>query len=234
MHGWKLYAMTSTIYRAHDTVRDGTALSIQKRFLLVFLACCIQAIYIPTSFRTTGGIEPKLPIDIFPIWPVWVVPYVLCYPLWFTGLTWIVLKMEDRIFRAAVAAFFFTFAIGTSIFIFFPTYVKATPLEGGNILVFLLRLIHENWGRYDAFPSGHVYITTLLALLYGRWYPHRKALWISILIVVSLSTLFTGQHYVADILGGYLVAFAGYHFGLWWVGFLPASNRTVKESGLLL
>jgi membrane-associated phospholipid phosphatase len=152
--------------------------------------------------------------------------------MWFIAITWIILKMEDRLFRATVAACFLTFAIGTLTFIFFPTYVKATALEGNGIFISLLRTVYENWGRYDAFPSGHVYITTLLVLFYGRWYPRRKFLWISILGVVSLSTLFTGQHYVVDVLGGYLVAFAGYHFGLWWVGLLPAPNRLKQPDHL--
>jgi membrane-associated phospholipid phosphatase len=81
-----------------------------------------------------------------------------------------------------------------------------------------LRAIHEGWGRYAALPSGHVYITTLLALFYSRWYPRYKSLWILILVIVSLATLFTGQHYILDVLGGYLVALAGYYFGLWWTG----------------
>jgi membrane-associated phospholipid phosphatase len=221
--------MKSPISDVRKAKKDTTTLSLYKRIFLVFLACCIQAIYIPTSFKTVGGIEPKLPIDIFPIWPIWVVPYVLCHPLWFFGFTWIILKMEDRLFRATVSACFLTFSIGTLTFIFFPTFVKAATLEGNNIFVLLLRFIHENWGRYDAFPSGHVYITTLLALFYSRWYPHRKFLWISIVIIISLSTLFTGQHYIIDVVGGFVVAFAGYHFGWWWVGLSPTINRLKKH-----
>jgi len=191
-------------------------LSIKKRILLLALACFIQAIYIPTSFKTTGGIEPKLAIDIFPILPIWVAPYISCYLLWFLGFVWIIWKMDDRSFRAMAAACFLTFTIGTSTFVFFPTYVQQTALEGNDIFTSVLRFIYGNWGRYDAFPSGHVYITTLLALFYSRWYPRMRFWWIVILIVVSLSTLFTGQHYIVDVLGGYLAAWLGYRFGMWW------------------
>lgn len=209
-------------------------MTLSKRFLLIVLVCSIQALYIPTSFRTTGGFEPKLSIDIFPVWPLWVVPYVLCYPLWLFGFIGIVLKMEERLFRAAVAACFLTFSIGTSTFILFPTYVKTPALEGNDVFVSLLRIIYENWGRYDALPSGHVYITALLALFYGRWFPRRRMIWASILIVISLSTLFTGQHYILDVLGGLVVAFAGYHFGLWWAGLLPARKGAKRPDPSLL
>jgi membrane-associated phospholipid phosphatase len=119
-----------------------------------------------------------------------------------------------------------TFALGATTFVFFPTYVKPASLEGSDMFSLLLRAFHEGWGRYAALPSGHVYITTLLALFYSRWYPRYKSLWILILVIVSLATLFTGQHYILDVLGGYLVALAGYYFGLWWTRRQETQKRT--------
>jgi membrane-associated phospholipid phosphatase len=201
-------------------------LPLAKRLLLFLLACCIQIIYIPTSNRVAGGLEPKLAIDIFPVSTVWVLPYVLCYLLWSASFIWILFKTKDRAFRAFIAACMLTFALAALTFIFFPTYVRPATLDGNDVFTNLLRAIHENWGRYAALPSGHVYITTLLALFFGRWYPRYKFLWIVILIIVSLSTLFTAQHYILDVVGGYLVALAGYPFGLWWARLYPAQKHT--------
>ncbi len=206
-------------------------LNLKKRLLLVFLVCCIQMIYIPTSNRISGGIEPRLPIDIFPVWPIWVLPYVSCYIFWVSGAIWIVRRTEDRRFRSFIAACILTFGLGALTFLFFPTYVRPVDLQGNDLFTLLLRGFHEELGRYAAFPSGHVYITTLLVLFFSRWYSRFKFLWISILIIVSLSTLFTGQHYILDVLGGYLVALAGYYFGRWWAGFREAQKRTDKPSG---
>lgn len=223
--------MSSPAYPVEKSKRNELPLTLNKRIFLVLLACCIQMIYIPTSNRVTGGIEPKLPIDIFPIWPVWVLPYVLCYALWLGGVAWIIFKMEDRSFRSFITGCMLTFAAGASTFIFFPTYVEPATFPGNDIFAMLLRTIHETWGRYDAFPSGHVYITTLLALFFGRWYAHYRFIWILILVIVSFSTLFTGQHYILDVLGGYLFALAGYCFGLWWTGFHGARKQTRKRPG---
>lgn len=223
--------MSSRFYSSETFKGQGTVLTLNKRILLIILACCIQMIYIPASNRATGGIEPKLPIDVFPIWPVWVLPYVLCYILWFASMAWILLKMEDRLFRAFVAGCMLTFGLGAITFIVFPTYVKAATLEGNDIFTVLLRYIHETWGRYAALPSGHVYITTLFALFFSRWYPRQKLLWILILIIVSLSTLFTAQHYILDVIGGLLVALAGYYFGLWWAGFYSLNKQSSKRLG---
>ena len=210
-------------------------MTINKRILLFVIIYCVQLLYIPTSERVSGGIEPKLAIDIFPIWPIWVLPYVLCYALWLAGVIWIILKTEDRLFRAFLAACIFTFTFGVVIFIFVPTYVKPASLPGNDIFTVFLRTLHENWGRYDAFPSGHIYVTALLTLFFSRGFPHQKWLWILILVIVSLSTLFTGQHYILDVLGGYAVAFSGYNFGLWWAGFLPSqkvSSKRLTQSSL--
>ena len=223
--------MSSPSYSIEKTRSHSFPLTLSKRVLLILLACCIQMTYVPTSNRVAGGIEPKLPIDIFPISAVWVLPYVLCYLLWSGSIAWIIFKVEDRSFRSFIAACLLSFSMGALTFIFFPTYVRLTVLEGNDIFTNILRIIHEHWGRYDAFPSGHVYITTLLMLFFGRWYPRYKPLWIVILVVVSLSTLFTGQHYILDVVGGYLVALAGYHFGLWRSGFYPAQKQTRKRSG---
>jgi len=222
--------VASPSYPIEQSKGNPFALALSKRFLFVLFACCIQMIYIPTSNRITGGIEPKLSIDVFPIHAIWVLPYVLCYILWVAGIAWVILKMEDRLFRAFITACLLTFSIGTATFIFFPTYIKPATFEGNDIFTFLLRFIHENWGRYDAFPSGHVYITTLMTLFFNRWFPRQKFLWILILVIVSLSTLFTGQHYILDVIGGYIIALAGYYFGLWWAGFQPAQKQIGKRS----
>ena len=204
-------------------------MTINKRILLFVIIYCIQLLYIPTSERVSGGIEPKLAVDIFPIWPIWVLPYVLCYALWLAGVIWIILKTEDRLFRAFLAACIFTFTFGVIIFIFVPTYVKPASLPGNDVFTVLLRTLHENWGRYDAFPSGHIYVTTLLTLFFIRQYPRHRLLWGLILVIISFSTLFTRQHYILDVLGGYAVAFSGYNFGLWWAGFLPSQKVSSKR-----
>jgi membrane-associated phospholipid phosphatase len=223
--------VSSSSYPVETSRGSELNLTVGKRLLLLLLACCIQMIYIPTSNGLSGGIEPKLPVDVFPIWPIWVVPYVLCYILWSASTLWVVRKMEDRLFKAFIAACLLTFTIGVSTFIFFPTYVRAGTFVGNDIFTTLLRFIHENWGRYDAFPSGHVYITTLLTLFYSRWYPRYKLLWIVVLVIVAFSTLFTGQHYILDVIGGYCIALLGYHFGLWWAGFYPTQKQASKRAG---
>jgi len=219
------------VYSMEKSKRKPSALPLNKRLLLALLPCCVQMVYIPASNQITGGMEPKLPLDVFPVWPIWVLPYVSCYLLWFASFAWVIFRTEAQQFRSFLAACLFTFGLGALTFIFFPTYVKPVPLQGNDIFTFLLRIFHEQAGRYAALPSGHVYITTLIALFFARWYPRYRFLWSLIPIIVSFSTLFTGQHYILDVLAGYLVAFAGYYFGLWWAGLYPMQKSISKRSG---
>ncbi|PWB70687.1 MAG: hypothetical protein C3F07_16250 [Anaerolineales bacterium] len=189
---------------------------LKKRIILFLAAAALQAIYTPTSLLLKGGIEPRLPIDVYPLWIVWVVPYVLCYPLWASAFGWLIWKMEERLFRAAIAGLFFAIMLGVSTFILFPTYVVQPELTGTDLLSRILDSIQVAGGDHDALPSAHIYITTFLALFYREWYPRYKWLWLFIVVTVSLSTLFTGQHYIADVLAGYLTGWLGYRFGLWW------------------
>jgi len=189
---------------------------LKKRILLILGVVLIQSIYTPTSLLLKGGIEPKLPVDVFPLWTVWVIPYVLCYPLWAFSLIWLVLKMDEQSFRKTIAGLFFTVSLGISIFILFPTYIMPPELHGADILTSLLGSIQVAGGTYDALPSAHIYTTVVLALFYSAWYPRFKWVWLFIVLIVSLSTLFTQQHYIADVLAGYLTGWLGYRFGLWW------------------
>jgi membrane-associated phospholipid phosphatase len=193
-------------------------LSFKKRIGLFLGAWAIQMIYGPTSQWLTGGLAPKIALDaLIPVWPIWVVPYASCYPLWLTAFLYAAWKMETRLYRALMAACFLTFSVGILTYVLFPTYVVLPTVTGTDIFSGMVRAVQIAGGRYDALPSGHIYITTLLALFYSLWHPRLRWLWIVILVIISLSTLFTGQHYILDVVAGLAVGWVGFRFGLWWV-----------------
>lgn len=215
--------MATSTYRIREFKE--LKLTTLKRLAAIAFVIALQLLYLPTSERTHGGVELKLPFDIFPIWPIWILPYVLCFALWISGLIWAFYKFDDRLFRAFIIAFMFAGTISVAVFVFFPTYVKPALIEGNNAFANLLRSVHEDWGRYDAFPSGHVYITTLMALFFSHLYAHTKKFWAITIILVVLSTFFTGQHYVADAIGGLLVGLSGYRVGMWYASWKPVTKK---------
>jgi membrane-associated phospholipid phosphatase len=192
--------------------------SLKKRILIVLGALLIQSNYSIATRVMQGGIIPKLPIDIFPLSVIWVVPYALWYPIIVSAGVWLILKMDERLFRAFAAGLICTCTLGVLTFYLFPTFIVDPALPGADIFSKTLLFLQSLDGDYAAFPSSHVYVTVILALFYGEWYPGHRWLWFLIALLISLSTLFTQQHYILDVIGGMIYAWLGYRFGLRWAG----------------
>ena len=186
------------------------------RMAMTILVTCAACLYFPLNRKMTGRVNLSTPLDAWiPLWPVWVVPYLLCLPIWVGGFIWAAWKMDDELFRSFVSAWLFVLLSAALLFYFFPTYVKRPVLTRGNWATRILQKVYQNDGVYNAFPSGHVYQTALICLFYNRLYPNYPWIWIGILVIVALSTLFTRQHNLTDPVGGLAIAWLGYQFGLY-------------------
>ena len=188
-------------------------LSFPRRLFWMLVVLAIQAIYFPTSQAASGGIAPKLPIDIFPVIPIWVVPYYLTYLFWIFAIYWTLFRLDDRSVRAALAGALFTVSVGAAAFVFFPTYIDLPAVTGTDIFSNLLRMVQVAGGTHAALPSAHNYLTMLSAAFAVRLYSKWRWLWISIVVTVALSTLFTGQHYILHVVTGLTLGWIGYQFG---------------------
>ncbi len=201
---------------------------LKKRLLIIAMAVIIQFNYSIATRVLQGGIIPKLPIDIFPLSVVWVIPYALWYPLIAAAGVWILLKSGERAFRAFAAGFILTCTLGVLTFYLFPTYIIDPKLSGEDPFSKMLRFLQSIDGNYAAFPSAHVYVTVILVLFFNLWFPRYLWLWIFIYVVISLSTLYTQQHYILDVIGGTVYGWLGYRFGLWWVE--RSQTRIAKQT----
>lgn len=197
------------------------------------LLLAAQSLYLPLNRWMTGGVALSTPLDaLVPLWPIWVVPYALCWPWWLLAYLWAAHQMEARLFRALALGTLFTILAAMAFYFLFPTYVIRPTLTGSDWASAWLRDIYAADGRYNAFPSGHVYLTTLISLFWARWFPRLRWWWASLVVIVSLATLFTGQHYVLDPIGGALLAWIGYRLGLGLVYGREAGAR--RPAGLAL
>ena len=186
------------------------------RLIMMALVVCAACLYFPLNRKLTGGVNLSIWLDDhIPLWPIWVIPYLLCIPVWVGGLLWAAWKMDEQLFRSFMSACLFVLLSSALVYYLFPTYVKRPELPKNNWAVWILRKVYQNDGVYNAFPSGHVYQTSLICMFYNHLYPSHTWVWIGVVLVVILSTLFTRQHHLMDPFGGLLIAWVGYRVGLY-------------------
>lgn len=183
--------------------------------LLLFSA---QLLYFPINKNVNGGVIISTPLDAhIPVIAIWTLPYLLSLPWWVGSFLWAAWKRDYPSYLAFAVAMLAVFLSSYIIYLMYPTYIERPLLNGENWETNLLRFVYSSDRTYNALPSGHTYTSVLIALFWSKWYPKKRWLWIGITGIVLLSTLFTAQHNLPDLVAGTLLAWAGYRFGNWWV-----------------
>jgi membrane-associated phospholipid phosphatase len=204
--------------QTHPESSDQPAVKPRTRLFWLLALLAVQSLYFPINRTVEGGSVLGAPIDAFiPLWPIWVVPYLLSLAWWIGCYIWFVWKMDDDLYQAFVISLIAVMLASYVVYIVFPTYVIRPSLQGDDWLTGLVAMLYENDRVNNAFPSGHTYNSVLIALYWSRWYPRRRWLWWAITATILLSTLFTRQHNLLDLIGGIAFAWLGYRLGLWWV-----------------
>ena len=213
---------------------DGLRLDWKRRFAVGMLMLGVSLCYLPLNYILDGGTTVEIWLDQYvPFWSVWIVPYLLAIVWWFVAGIWAFLAMEDSLYLAFAASWLIAGLIGFSIFVLQPTYMVRPSLTGSGWAEAVVAYVYANDKTYNAFPSMHLWTTVTITLYWNRWKPKWRIWMWAATIVVALSTVFSGQHWILDVVGGTLLAFLCYHFGpalMAWV--LPGRRRHVSvEAG---
>ena len=156
------------------------------------------------SYRVHLHVADELDI---PFIPASVLVYMSIYPL-FWAAPFILRRTEEPIrFAATLAAITLVAAV---CFLIFPADpVFRTPHDMG---VWKDLVLFAKWLalRHNFAPSLHVGLSTVCIVLYVRRAPCPGKVFLIIwALAIGLSTLFLHQHYVVDVLTGYLLGWAG-------------------------
>lgn len=145
-----------------------------------------------------------------PVIPMFVVPYILFYPFVFTGL--IYLFKHNRPAYVQIA---WSYSIGLLLcyvtYLLYQTTFPRPELMGQDIFSYILRQIYQADKPVNCLPSIHVLGTMLIMLGLAAGPKQKKLLVNSVGTLIILSTMFTKQHGVLDVLAA-LILGAGLHY----------------------
>lgn len=153
---------------------------------------------------------PDIALDrAIPLRPEWMLVYGSLYV--FAFLMPILVVRPPDLFRGALRAFLTVMLVSYLGFLLFPTAApRPAHVPGDGFAAWALRLAYEIDPPHGCLPSLHVAYSFVSAL--ACWRVHRGVgagalIWAAL---IGLSTLYTKQHYVLDVLAGALLAHAAY------------------------
>ena len=189
-------------------IADSFARPYRVTFPMVLLVSLVPLyLFIPDLNQGGTFHVPALPLDdAIPLQPVWAFIYGALY-FFLIVLPVLIVRQEEHI-RRTVNAYLLIWITAFIFFIVYPTVApRPREVNGDGFAVWGLLLLYGSDPPYNCFPSLHVAHSFVSALACHRVH---RGVGIAALVAASLvavSTLFTKQHYVADVVSG--VALAG-------------------------
>jgi membrane-associated phospholipid phosphatase len=158
--------------------------------------------------RESAVYAPEVAWDgLFPLRPSWALIYGALY-LFLIVLPVFVVQQTEMI-RRTFWTYVIVWVVGYVCFLLFPTTApRPDRVIGDGFAAWGLRFLYEADPPYNCFPSIHVAHSFVSALACRRVHRNLGFVALSCAALVALSTLFTKQHYVADVIAGTGLALA--------------------------
>ena len=175
---------------------------------LVVLAPMYFVIGIHTAGRPT--FRPEIALDrAIPLEPAWMLAYGSLY-VFVVVLPLLVLRGRGLV-RRAMQAYLLVMTLSYVVFLAYPTSMpRVDDVAGAEFGAWTLRALYSLDQPYNCFPSLHVAYAFVAAFACFRVHRGVGAASIVWAAVIAISTLFTKQHYVVDVIGGTVAAGLGY------------------------
>jgi membrane-associated phospholipid phosphatase len=174
----------------------------------VSLAPLYFVIAVLTRSRLTFA--PEVALDrAISVQPAWMLVYG---SLWvFVVLLPVLVVRQRELFLRALKAYLLVMIVAYAGFLLYPTAApRPTQVLGNGFAAWSLRLAYALDPPYNCFPSLHVaysFVSALTCYRVHRGVGTAAALWAAL---IGVSTLYTKQHYVADVIVGALAAYLAY------------------------
>jgi membrane-associated phospholipid phosphatase len=185
---------------------DAEGRLIKSRFAVVLAVCYVlfTATYVPLNVFSVGRDAHTLFLpgeERLPFLPIFEYLYVLTY---FIAVLLIATVRDYASFRRLARATGLSLLAAYTTYLLFPVYFERPHLEVSSLHTWLLSLEYLD-KPYNHFPSLHVTLSWLA--VFGSQVSGRSRAGLSVLAAgISVSTLFVKQHYIADVLYGFVLA----------------------------
>ena len=182
------------------------------RTLLASALVSLAPLYFVIGDLTRGQptYVPEVALDrAVSLQPAWMIVYGSLYV--FAVLLPLLVVRQQELFRRAMQAYLMVMIVSYVGFLLYPTAApRPAEVLGAGFSAWSLRLAYSLDPPHGCFPSLHVAYSCVSALTCYR--VHRgvgaaAGLWAAL---IGVSTLYTKQHYVVDVLAGALAAYVAY------------------------
>lgn len=170
-----------------------TAVYVMGVYMLTNHYGIVQPVYLPMTPLDT--MTPFLP------WTGYIYVIIFFFPL----LAGFFIR-GDREVKGIISVYLIAATFNNLIYLFFPTAYPRITLEEPTFANFALYFIQHLDSPNNCLPSGHVCYAFISAFVFIRYDRRWGQFSLLLAIVVSLSTLTTKQHYMWDVVTGYIVA----------------------------
>ena len=175
---------------------------------LVSMAPMYFVLAILTRSRPTS--VPELPLDrVIPLVPGWMLVYGSLYV--FVIILPLLVVRERGLIRRAMQGYLLVMSVSYVGFLLYPTSApRPDAVIGDDFAAWTLRLAYSLDPPYNCFPSLHVayaFVSALACYRVHRGVGVAAVVWATL---ISISTVFTKQHYVADVIAGAAAAGVAY------------------------
>lgn len=178
---------------------------------MVLLVSMVPFYLVIASRARVGTVHaPEVALDrLLPVAPVWALIYGALYAFLIVLPVFVVQQQE--LIRRTVWAYLMVWTVAYIVFLLYPTVAsRPDTVAGEGFAAWGLRFLYDADPPYNCFPSLHVAHSFVSAFACFRVHRTLGAVAITFASLVALSTLFTKQHYVVDLIAGILLALAAY------------------------
>lgn len=177
---------------------------------MIALFAIIPAYLVIGDFVSGGPVHaPAVALDhAIPLEPSWSMVYV---SLSLAALLPVFVVHQQALVRRVILAFLSIWLVAYAFFLAYPTIApRHDEVAGDGFSALALRAIYASDVQYNCFPSLHVaqcFLASLACYRVHRGVGLVAGGWAAL---VGLSTLYTKQHYVVDVIAGAVLAYGAY------------------------